>query len=138
MIFRLLFTKPGLPTREQATDDQLLAAFGVIMRHYPKIDLLGDAFLTEAVSTFGLTLISNRFKKIFVNSKEADAVASVIGFVAPIFRRFCSLQNAARQFQNDGLPVHLIRMVWRLVSASDGLPWASRSASGAGPELIIS
>lgn len=138
MIFRLLFTQPGLPTRARPSDEQIMVSFGNLTKKYKAMnrDLLSDSLIEEAVSKYGVTLISSRFKKIFIHSKERSVVANIIMFIGPLFRRFTSIRRLARQFQIDKIHIPLIRMLWRLVDAVDSTSW-DRSVTRTGLDLII-
>lgn len=138
LVFKLLFTKPGLPTLDDPVDEDLLQAFFVIAGDSRR-DVIHHTLFEDAVSTFGLTLISNRFKKFFVHaeSSRANDIATIIAYVGPLFRRFCAIRDLARQFQEDGIHVHVIRKIWKVVDASDGLPLALREVFIEGLELII-
>lgn len=142
MISRQLFTKPGLSTLQQPVHGKLLEAFGIITSHCGEINLFSDDFIEGAVEEFGLTRISNQFKKLFAyaHSKGIDpsVTALIVSSLGPIFPRFSALQLAAHRFQTDHLPEHLIKSVWQLMRASDGLSPVLQRMLVAGPRLIIS
>lgn len=64
LILSLLFTRPGLPTRQAAVDEQLIYAVGAIYLNYQKAELIDHHIVDWSLESFGLPLISNRFKEV--------------------------------------------------------------------------
>lgn len=121
LVLNVLFTKPGLPTRSTPGDEQLLCSIGGVPvvwkeRHG---DILDPSVIEEAISRFGVQLISDCFRNIFRHSASTFAVTHVISYLGPIFTRFCAFPSAAQQFQIDDVQVPLMRMTWEMVRTAD-------------------